>query len=696
MKTKVILLLMILTLSISCVKETYDMSRLDETIKISPGLVLSVAKGEINLKDIVKENDTLFFDDANLLKLVFRSDSVIEFGIDDLGSLDDTFDFSGEYEIGDLQISDFGDTIPVTLNQISTFFAPALRAQFVSLDDGSPHLFPAFPSTGLGSLPVPLFSGFEWAIFSTGTIGVSVKNNLPVPITGARVSIFNTSDNSAVGSEAVIGPVAAGATVVQSIDLAGVRATNSLKMTVIIEGSPGSSSPVIVDLDNTVEIGMAATGLNISSGRVIIPLQTRRIDDKDDTIVLAPGNGMELTMMKINTGSFSYTINSAAPAGGTMDVEMPTILRGGNPLTESVTVAPFSSVNGTISMDNTLINMSVDPDLPFNRIPVDYSLSISSGGVMVDFNSSDKINVDLFMDDVDFDYVKGYLGNQTESIDQDSVILEIEEVLDHISGQFRLVDPIIRVEYTNSFGFPVRINLDGVAKRGTSQIDLDLNPFLLDYPVSLTNREVSSSFVINKSNSKLPEFISLPPTSIYFSGDAAVNPSGNDGLRNNYLFGNSKFIASLEFELPMELWMKDLVFTDTLDNFLDFGEDFSADDIKDLKLEIESENMFPMQAGIEIVLLDSVTGLPIDNIVADQLISASAVDANGKSTVAAKTVTTIELDNEFFNAATKAGDIVIKFKMNTTDNGTKPVRIYSDYYLKFKVRVSVKPELIIN
>ena len=175
MKTKSALIIVILVLLAACVKETYDTSKISDKMAFSPGIVLSVAKGEINLRDIVKENDTLFFDDANLLKLLFRSDSIIEFAVDDLTDLDDTFDYSGEYEIGELSIDSFGDTTTLTLDYLSTFFAPALRAQFVSLDDGSPHPFPAFPSTGIGILPLPLFTGFEWAICSEGQIEVSVK-----------------------------------------------------------------------------------------------------------------------------------------------------------------------------------------------------------------------------------------------------------------------------------------------------------------------------------------------------------------------------------------------------------------------------------------------------------------------------------------------------------------------------------------
>ncbi len=77
----------------------------------------------------------------------------------------------------------------------------------------------------------------------------------------------------------------------------------------------------------------------------------------------------------------------------------------------------------------------------------------------------------------------------------------------------------------------------------------------------------------------MPELVSMPPEMIRFSGSAKMNPLGNTGSRDNYIFGDSRFLGSLEVEIPMEFRINNLQFTDTVDNFLqieDSDEDTSG------------------------------------------------------------------------------------------------------------------------
>ena len=67
-KRALLFFLMIMFLSIAgCVKDTYNMSMLSKQTHLSPNMAISAVKGSFSLKDIVKTNDTILFDQNNLL-----------------------------------------------------------------------------------------------------------------------------------------------------------------------------------------------------------------------------------------------------------------------------------------------------------------------------------------------------------------------------------------------------------------------------------------------------------------------------------------------------------------------------------------------------------------------------------------------------------------------------------------------------
>jgi hypothetical protein len=81
---------------------------------------------------------------------------------------------------------------------------------------------------------------------------------------------------------------------------------------------------------------------------------------------------------------------------------------------------------------------------------------------------------------------------------------------------------------------------------------------------------------------------------------------------------------------------------------------------------------------------------------ATDLLQPAPVDANGKATGVSSTKTQIEFTQEFFNSINKADRIIFIFNVNTTDGGTKDVKIYSDYRIDFKASLVVKPGIELN
>ena len=256
-----------------------------------------------------------------------------------------------------------------------------------------------------------------------------------------------------------------------------------------------------------------------------------------DTITFDPGSGVEVAVIKMNAGDISYSVESTSPLTSEVSLSFPTALRLGIPVTESLTVNPFSTYNGSISVDNSFIDLSTIATQPYNLLPVEHNITVNSNGALINFSSTDEVKITLELLDPDFDYVKGYFGQETKAIDPDTIDLEIKDILRKISGDFLLSSPSVKLNYSNSFAVPVEIDLLATGYKSAETLDLAMDPFTLNYPAAPDERDKNDVFTIDKTNSSLPQLVSMPPEMIRFSGSARMNPQGNTGTRDNYIFG---------------------------------------------------------------------------------------------------------------------------------------------------------------
>ncbi len=331
-------------------------------------------------------------------------------------------------------------------------------------------------------------------------------------------------------------------------------------------------------------------------------------------------------------------------------------------------------------------------------MPTENSLALSSDGTLVTFNSEDAIFTTMKMVNPVYDYLKGYFGQSTKDILPDSIDTGFSDLMENISGSFVLADPVMRISYSNSFSLPLQLTLDAYGRKKSEIIQLGFLPVILDYPAAPAERKISSSFSIDRSNSAISQLISMPPEFFAYSGQAKINPSGNSGLRNNYIFGDSRLTASLEMEVPLNFRTANLQFTDTLDNFLkddNSSEDssFKPEDINLLRLDLFAENGFPMGVSVKMSLYDSATHTVKSTIDAADILKSAPVDADGKSKGSTQTKTSLEFTGDFLKNINKSDKIIFKFTLKTADNGTHDVKIYSDYRIKFSAALVLKPDI---
>lgn len=680
-----------------CIKETYDLGRLSEDMSFSPSLAISAINGEVMLSDLVKANDTVVFDNDKFVRVIFREDSVINLKLDDFYDFTDMVSYFHSYTVGELTLAPFSGSMSFTLNEISQKFSSTLRSQFVALDDNNPHPFPSFPSVNLDNRAFSALSNIQNVVFASGYLDLSITNNLTAAINGLSVSLFNTAGMTPIGTALPIAAIQPGQTTVVSLNLTGLTVTNSVTATVSLSGSSGNSNPVLISLANSgIQINIQGRALKVKSGQAILPDQTISTIGTTDILTFNPGQGIEMEKLRIIIGNLRWHVRSATALSASLNLNIPGILRNNIPVTEIINVGPLNQFTGNIVFNNTVINLNSDPLQPYNKIPFVYGLKVSSNNSFVNFNSTDVVELDLRLLNPEIDYVKGYFGQKIEMIDEETVDFGIEDILKKITGEFHVANPAIRLNYSNSFAIPIQIAFNGQGRKGTKIINLGLAPFTISSPESLASRDLSSSFSINKSNSSLPELISMPPEEITFSGSAKMNPAGDPThLRNNYVFGNSRFLGSLEVEVPLEFSLNNIQLTDTIDNFLKVedgnNDHLNPEDFQKLKLNIMAQNGFPLGVSLSMSLYDTISQTVLSKVEATDILKPAPVDANGKVTGPKETTTSIEMTPAFFSNSSKANKILFHFVLNTTD--TKNVKIYSDYRISFNASVVFKPEI---
>ncbi len=344
----------------------------------------------------------------------------------------------------------------------------------------------------------------------------------------------------------------------------------------------------------------------------------------------------------------------------------------------------------TLPLDNTVPNSNA---LRFNIIVTLWdTLAVIEPGPILD------INISLM--DLDYSAIYGYLGSFDINIGPET--FDLDFINDMAGGSFTFADPRLTINFQNSFGLPIHMDLADlyateiggnphfITPTGGGSFQKDLLYPVIGEEGSL----VADSLVINKDNSNLAEVLSEPLSTFNFHAIGTANPNGPPG--NNFILDNSILTVSTDLVLPLEGMSDTISIADTLHFVFREYFDNPPEEIQRLIFSVTYVTQFPVDVKTQAIFLDENTD-PLDYLFVpgeELIIPGAELDGNGVAIPSEPLTIEVELTREQINNIADCHYIKVIGEVITSGNGIDPVRFYDFYF--FDTDIAVIAELKLN
>lgn len=685
------LILWIFLLSIvlnSCSLDEMDFSKLSDDANWNPEVVLPLAKGNVKAWDLIngaiKTNESSLVEGPDgLVNIVYRKNDLLRYNVRDLFSFPTSQSFfMDEKPLGDLHPEDITLASQITLNDLTGLIGGNL-SQLV-LFNGLTFPFPAISAPQVNA-PFTLsgVSDFESVALNQGVLDIHIENKMKVPIT-IKGSLFDKASNNTV-REFDFSNVMPGEFKNVTSNLAGVELSNEVEFRLQTFETPGSLTPVTINLQDYFKIKFMLKDLGISRGNMKITKVTTVKGGEGSLNFDFPETEMKAFGAHLKKGLLTIRNNNNLPLSGSVNFTLNEIKYTTTGLPVSATV-PLNGSPVVISLDETDINFTTDPSKPYNRVPYTYTITLNPSPGYINYSSSEVFKLNVHLDNMDFKTVTGDFGKRVIEVEPGMFSMDVD-LLDKLSGGLKLADPKLTLTVRNSIGIPAIMAIDFMAsgKEGNSMA-LNAPAFEVPVPSNLNAGIAVKSIVFNKQNSSIVDFIALPPSgNINYSGKVDFNPTTEVTPQNpNFVDIDGIFGIDLALEMPLEMQITNLTFKDTTGIS---GKDFEK--IESAELILKAKNSLPLDIEMQLLYVDTISGQQFGASKITKVLSSAQVSDTGVITPVQSTHS-FTLDSSEMEKLRKANGIVFSGTVSSPALGTKASPIYSDSNIEISVVLKSK------
>jgi len=368
-------------------------------------------------------------------------------------------------------------------------------------------------------------------------------------------------------------------------------------------------------------------------------------------------------------------------------INIPDAKKNGVPFSQVVEVPPAGTSNITRSVNFNLADYRIklhQNGLP-NKLKMIFGIKLikTNNSILPGHNS---IAMVMSLSDIAFKNLFGSIGQKWLAPNTDTIPITLFNN-GIAGGGISVVNASLDIKFANAFGIPIRATfqkLQGYNPLSLTPI-INFASTLLNNPLPISTPQqlgqlANSSLLLNSSNSNISNVLTKLPRFLIYKLDALSNPPPPFPLMQNFIEDSSRFKVDVDINLPLEGSLKDIVFQDTI--MFKFQE---VEELQSLDLKLFFKNGFPIETKVQVYFADTM-GYVLDSLLKDDIILASAlVGSNGRVTSATEKNTEINYPEEKILRLKKVRKIYVKGTTSTFQNGSKNVKIYSDYRLDLKI-----------
>ncbi|MCH8903240.1 MAG: hypothetical protein IIA45_04935 [Bacteroidetes bacterium] len=674
------LVFMFMIILSACLKD--DMERLIKP-DYTPEIAIPLLNSTISVDQVLNTfgADSLGFldiDSDNFMTLVYQGLIFSNRG-DEIVTIPNQ-NFSQSYAVPAMAMNGFTLKDSISLGQITTILGPPTGTAIEAVH-GTTSPFPPVPNSSLGNFPYTGSNEFTSITLSSGDLVLSVTNNLPVDLTNVIIDVINNVTTTVIATFS-FPIIATGTTASDSADLSGKTLSDNMDIGITSIESPGSIVPVPIDTTDLINFSLTGSNLVVTGGSITIdPLEIQR-----DTITVNFNSGEDIRTLRVKTGNFIYSGTSTFGNGLQLTLSIPFLTKNSVPFSQTFGI---NAQNQSFPLAGYEFDLSCGGALSNSIIVV---FEVSSGGNIVSFNAGDTIVATMNANNMKLEYADGYLGRQIFSIDEDTLTMNIYG--NYVSGSVMFENPTIDIYIDNSYGFPITANFNILNAINNNGVVTNLimpgslnDSIVLNYPLYPAVGDLERTTInMDKNNSNLSQVIATSPYSIRYGVSVVGNSAGNQG-NIDFVTDSSYISVSVDVAFPLHGRITSIVVQDTFDLNIQLLEV-----IQYATFVLVTENGFPLDVGLQLIFVDSVgpnNYIHIDSLFDsdENLLVSGTIDGNGRVNNPSTKRTEVFYNQTRFAEIKKANKLILKARLSSIDNGTTPIKLYSDYFVQVNLGI---------
>ena len=423
-------------------------------------------------------------------------------------------------------------------------------------------------------------------------------------------------------------------------------------------------------------------------------------------------NGAQLDSIIVQSGNLNIDFSSDFMHSASVNLVVPSLKKNGVVLQQVMNVNYSGSIpvldNANIDLAGYTIDLT-NGGTTNNTFNVSLNFQVTSSGNPI--AGSDQMTADMQLNVNTFDAIWGYLGQQTNILNQDTSNITLFD--DLAGGSVHFEDPRVNLSIGNTAGVDVQTFFSAVfAPDNNTNINLG-GPGLTTFPLIARALNPGDTVITthtidnNNTSPSLTSLLDEGPGEIVYSSSASSNPSG---FTNNFILGDALIWCEAEVILPIYGWARDFTLADTTDLDvadvlgIDSTSNLTIEDVEQVMLRIIVDNGLPIDAGVQLyfadsnfVVIDSLfqTANGVENIFDHGIVDFTLplTDPNhGKVTQSTRKITDVVVSQSLISKLINgnAKKLIYKSRGFTNDaNSGQNVKIFPEYTVEIKVSAKV-------